>query len=242
MPPGPSPYDLRTTIAERWRSEVMGSPTEPRKHWKTKVAYYRAVCEALSMAQGSPLTWRAVVAAVRPHGSGSTFYEVAGPKAKHPLIDAYRDATDADALQLAITYRRGSAIEQLIDEAKVWSFWDYREAYLRGLPRATVPPADAFVRTLAAWAGLNRTLAAALHFAPPVCAVEDFVTLHRGALAAFRAQRQLTEVVREASYQPDEPTLAGSIERDGFATQLYAHEFGRHGSPTQQHRFAEMGR
>jgi hypothetical protein len=194
---------MRPTIAERWRSEVMGSRAEPRKHWRTKVAYYRAVCEALSTAKGRPFTWRTVVAAVRPRGSGSTFYEVAGPKAKHPLIDAYHHTTDADALQIAFTYRRDCAIDRLIDEAKVWSFWEYREAYLRPALRTTEPPADALVRALAAWASLNPTLAAALHFAPPVCAVEDYVALHRGALAGLRAQRRLNEVVRDAVGRPD---------------------------------------
>jgi hypothetical protein len=204
MPPGPSSYDLRETVAERWRTEVMGSRAEPRSRWRTKVTYYRAACEALASAQGQPITWRAVVAVARPRGSSSTFYEVAGLHAKHALIDGYRRASDADTLQIAVSYRRDSAIDRLIDEAKVWSFWEYREIYLRRRHQVEESPADALVRALVAWAGLNRTLAAALNFAPPVCAVEDFVALHHGGLAALRAQRCLHDVIREAVCRPGE--------------------------------------
>jgi hypothetical protein len=228
MPPGGSSYDLRTTIAERWRAEVMGSRAEPRSHWKTRVAYYRAVCEALATAQGRPFTWRGVVAAVRPSGSSSTFYEVAGRHAKHALIDVYHRATDADALQIAFNYRRDTAIERLIDEAKVWSFWEYRETYLRRQYLVAQPPADALVEAVADWATKDRTLAAALHFAPPVCAVEDLVALHHGGLAALRAQRWLSDVVREAVCRPRE--RCGGALQHGMAERTmpeFADQLGR---------------
>jgi hypothetical protein len=204
MPPGLFSSDSRNTLAERWRMEVMGSRAEPRSHWKTKVAYYRAVCEALAAADGGPLSWRDIVAVVRPRGSSSTFYEIAGPHAKHSLVDVYHQTNDPDALQIALNYSRGSAADRLIDEAKVWSFWGYRESYLHRQTQAGEPPTDALVRALATWATRNRTLAAALHFAPPVCAVEDLVALHNGGLAALRAQRWLNDVMRVAVCRPAE--------------------------------------
>lgn len=209
MPLGPSIHDLRETIADRWRAELTGSRTKPRSHWATKVAYYRAAGEALAATSGAPPSWRDVVAAVRPRGSASTFYDVAGEHAKHRLIDVYRRARDADSLQIALDYHRTEAIGHLIDEAKVWSYWEYREAYLRTHRDADRLPTEGYVEALAAWASVNRPLAAALDFAPPVCAVEDLVALRRGDVAALRARRRLTEVVREAVGRPD---LPGSVE------------------------------
>jgi hypothetical protein len=158
----------------------------------------------LALAEGRPFTWRAVVAAVRPRGSSSTFYEVAGPHARNALIDAYRQASDPDALQIAFNYRRGSAIERLIDEAKVWSFWECRELYRHWRYQVARARVDALVRAIAMWASDNPSLAAALHYGPPVCAVEDLVALHQGGLAPLRAQRWLNDVVREAVRRPGE--------------------------------------
>lgn len=230
MPGGPSSYRLRHTTAAHWRATVMGSPAEPRQHWLTKVSYYRAVGEVLSTAQGRSVNWRAVVAAVRPYGSSSTFYEVAGPHAKQPLIGAYRRAGDADSLQIALTYHRTSAIHHLIDEAKVWSFWEYREAYLRTHDAAEELPADAYLQALGAWASMNRRLAAALEFAPPACAVEDFVVLSSGNLAALRAYRLLSEAVREAVGRPDDGALGAPEGHDDeygdLAARIHANELG----------------
>ena len=230
MPGGPSPYRLRHTIAARWRAADMGSQAEPRQHWLTKVAYYRAVVEVLSTAQKRSVNWRAVVAAVRPYGSSSTFYEVAGPRAKQPLMGAYRRAGDADALQIAYTYQRTSAADHLIDEAKVWSFWDYRDAYLRMHDAAEELPAEAYLQALRAWASVNRGLAGALEFAPPACAVEDFVALNGGTLAALRAHQFLTEVMREAVSRPDGSAMEAKAGHDDeygdLAARIHANELG----------------
>jgi hypothetical protein len=155
-----------------------------------------------------------VVEAVRPRGNPSTFYEVAGPHAKHALIDAYRAARSADALQIALNYQRRSAIEQLIDEAKVWSFWEYRAAYLRTHAGADRLPIESFIVTLDTWAGLHPSLAASLEHAPPASAVEDLVALHNGGLAALWAQRLLTDVMRRATSRPPEgPDTIGTPRR-----------------------------
>lgn len=215
MPRGRSFYDLHDTIAARWRATLAGSGSSPRPHWITKVAHYRAVVDALTRAGGGPITWRDVVTAVGPRGSASTFYDVAGRHAKYRLVDAYRNASDANSLQIALDYHRTAAIDHLIDETKAWSFWEYREAFLRTHRGADRLPTGGYLHALAAWAGVNPLLAAALDHAPPMCAVEDLVALHRGGLAAIRARRWLTDVVREAAHRSDSPAPSrpsGSVD------------------------------
>jgi hypothetical protein len=203
MPRGRSFYDLHDTIAARWRATLAGSGSSSRPHWATRVTHYRAVVDALANAQGGPITWRDVVAAIGPRGSASTFYDVAGRHAKNRLIDAYGNANDANSLQIALEYHRTAAIDNLIDETKTWSFWEYREAYLRTYRDADPLPVERYLTTLATWASTHPLLAAALDCAPPMCAVEDLVALHRGGLAALRARRLLTDVVREAVLRSD---------------------------------------
>lgn len=226
MPLGPSYSDLHETITAHWRAGLMGSRAKRRSHWTTKVAYYRAACEALAAAQDRPFTWHEVVGAVRPRGSTSTFYDVAGRHARHRLVDAYHDAGDANSLQIALDYHRTRAIDHLVDEAKVWSYWEYREAYLRTYRDAEHLPIEGYQETVAAWASVNRPLAAALDFAPPMCAVEDLVALHRGDLAALRAQRWLTDVVREAVRRPDVPDPAEATAPGELAARNHDRDSG----------------
>lgn len=225
MPFGRSFYDLRDTIAQRWHASLVGSGPKPRPHWTTKVTHYKAVSGALARAQGGRITWRDVTASIRPGGSASTFYDVAGRHGKHRLIDAYRNAGDANSLQIALEYHRNAVIDHLVDETKVWSYWEYREAYLRSHLDADRRSADGYLEALAAWASVNRLLAAALDCAPPMCAVEDLVALHRGGLAAFRARRLLTDVVRDAVRdavrRPDSPATAADEAADPTTAVLY---------------------
>jgi len=118
MPRGRSFYDLHDTIAARWRAILAGSGGSPRPHWVTKVTHYRAVIDALTSARGGPIGWRDVIAAIGPRGSASTFYDVAGRHAKHRLVDAYRNANDANSLQIALEYHRTAAIDNLVDETR----------------------------------------------------------------------------------------------------------------------------
>ncbi len=194
MTPASRSYDPRSTVAERWWRELTDSVRSSKPHWQTKVAYYTAVADLIARDPDEPLRWRAVVDEVRPQGSASTFYEVTGRHAKHALIGAYESQEDPEALQIALTYRRLSAVEQLVDEAKVWSFWPFREAYFS---HSCGPDWDieGYLATVAGWADATPALASALDCAPPACAVEDLVVLQRGALATLRAQRQLRAVL-----------------------------------------------
>src|SRR5262249_37655154 len=144
-----------------------------------------------------------VTGAVKPKGSRSTFYEVTGAHAKHSLIADLLAHDGIDAMQLALYYRRLNAVDQLIDETKVWTYWPYRE-YLSKRYRITqdLDPwtsVELLTDTVAEWARRNRGLAAALRYAPPICAVEDLLVLRPGQFSAAYALGTLTEVVRDAT-------------------------------------------
>lgn len=207
MPETP-PFDPNRTVAAIWRLQLAGTGSEERPHWRTKVAYYTATCEVIAAASVLPPTWQRIVAAVRPRGSRSTFYEVTGRNAKHPLMGAYLRAATTDALQIALTYRRRTAVDQLIDEAKVWAFWPYRQSWLehahpiRG--HRAVTAAAGHVAALVEWARRNPRLAAVLDHAPPACAVEDIVAINRGRLPAMRAHTLLRHAIRDAIADTDE--------------------------------------
>jgi hypothetical protein len=193
------PFDLDDTISATWRRRLAG-PDGTRVHWRTKTHYYRAAARLLRDRPTQPLGWRDVVDAVRPRGSRSTFYEVTGPGSKHALMDEFAASGKADSLQIALSFRRENAVEQLIDETKVWSYWPFREGWVSAChtePDISVARAtDALVVVLGAWARREPELAAALDHGPPACAVEDLIRLHRGQLPAIRASATLKRAIR----------------------------------------------
>jgi hypothetical protein len=190
--------DLRKTVIGEWHTRLTGNPSARRSHWQTKVIYFRAAADLLASRPGQPLTWKSVVAAARPRGCRSTFYEVAGAHARHRMIDDLIGDGGPDSMQIALRYLRSDPVEQLIDEAKVWSYWPYRERLLTA--RMTHDQAEeALIRSLTTWARHNESLAAALGHSPPACAVEDLTVLSRGRLAATRAASQLSDVLCHAS-------------------------------------------
>lgn len=194
--------DLFNTVVGGWHRRLSTTQSTKRSHWRTKIIYFRSVARLLSMSPGMRLTWRRIVEAAGPQGSRSTFYEVAGAHARHPLIeDLIRDGR-LDSIQLALCYRRADAVTQLVDETKVWSFWPYRERLLASFaagPMEAGAMEAALVEALTAWAAHNRGLAAALDHAPPACAVEDLMLIKGGRVAAFRATNELSDVIRQVT-------------------------------------------
>jgi len=188
---------LRRTAISRWHGRLAGNQAPRRNHWRTKTVYYKAVEELLASRPNMPLTWKSVVAAARPHGSRSTFYEVAGGHARHRMVDELITDGRSDAIQIALRYARTDPVEQLIDEAKVWSFWPYRQRLLAaGTPGPEMEPA--LIAAVAAWARTHEALAVAVGHTPPACAVEDLTVINEGRLAGMRAATRLTEVIRTA--------------------------------------------
>ena len=190
----------RTTIAS-WYTRLADNPCPRNRHWQTKIIYYRAVAELIAAQPGRPLTWKTIVGAVRPRGCRSTFYEVAGQHARHGMVSELIVDGTVRSIEIALRYQRPDPVEHLIDEAKVWSFWPYRQRFAQEAaePVAATDSVPAPLRReLLSWAGANPALAAANAYRPPACAVEDLVLLHQGRLAALRAESRLTEVLRSA--------------------------------------------
>ncbi|GAA0503607.1 hypothetical protein Ade02nite_35660 [Paractinoplanes deccanensis] len=189
----------RTTIAG-WYMRLAGNPCPRRNHWQTKVIYYRAVAELLAARPERPLTWKTIVGAARPHGCRSTFYEVTGVRARHAMIGELIAEGSMRSIEIAVRYQRPDPVEQLVDETKVWAFWPYRQSFAERA--ATLPPPDLVPAelgdVLVAWAQRYPALAAANSYRPPAVAVEDLAFLHRGRLAATRAEGRLTDVIRQA--------------------------------------------
>lgn len=197
---------LDDTVAVRWRRDLAGTRDSEKSHWLTKIAYYAAVDRLLAAEEPQPLTWRAIVDSVRPRGNSSTFYGVTGPRARHPLLRAFAASDCVESLYIALHYQRVSPVHQLIDETKVWAYWPYRDRWLAECRRRDAISREAALSaatsTLVAWAMDYPALAAALEFAPPMCAVEDLMLLCKGQLSAHAALAKVTHLVRESRNPP----------------------------------------
>jgi hypothetical protein len=194
--------DLRHTVTGRWHERLAGNKSPRRNHWQTKTIYFRSVAELLAIRPGTPLSWKNIVAAARPRGSRSTFYEVAGAHARHRMIDDLINDGRPDSIQLALRYLRTDPVEQLIDEAKVWSYWPYRQHLLTRVLTPEMTPEimeDGLTRSVRAWARRNEPLANAVDHSPPACAVEDLIVLRSGLLAATRAVGRLSDVLYQSA-------------------------------------------
>jgi hypothetical protein len=191
--------DLCDTVIDRWYTRLAGNTSARRNHWQTKIVYYRAAAELVAAQPGQPLTWKSVVAAARPHGCRSTFYEVAGAHARHRMIDDLIKDGHPDSVQIALRFQRTEPVDRLIDETKVWSYWPYRAQLLSTLRTPGLPLAakrEAQEASLAGWARRHPALAATLGHCPPACAVEDLTVMYQGQIAAFRAASLLGDVLR----------------------------------------------
>lgn len=209
---------LERTITSAWRNEIAGPPDEHKRHWRTKVRYYDAVLQLLHEGDTpDALTWRVIVDTVLPRGNRSTFYEVAGPNAKHGLVGALLRRQSVEAMQLVLCYRRSLAVDQLIDEAKVYSYWPHREvllAHLRANPclDGTVLSGQ-LITSVVNWARQAPEVASALSFAPPLCAVEDLLLVRCGQISANRALALLSDTMKSAL--DPEPPPVGSLSGAG---------------------------
>jgi hypothetical protein len=196
------PSGLDSTVTARWRRRLVGVRPDERRHWRTRTAYYAAVSRLLADGVPEP-GWSDVIGAVRPKGSRSTFYEVTGAHAKHSLIGDLLAQDGIDSMQLALYYRRDCAVDQLIDETKVWTYWPYRECLSMRYRIETDLDGrvliDLLTAMVGAWARRNAGLASALRCAPPVCAVEDLLVLRPGQYSAVHAVSALSNVIREAT-------------------------------------------
>ncbi|UWZ34099.1 hypothetical protein Drose_22895 [Dactylosporangium roseum] len=195
------PPQLDNTVVGQWHRRLSGNSSAKRSHWRTKTIYFQAVAKLVETHPGANLTWKSIVDAAAPRGSRSTFYEVAGAHARHPLIDELIRDGRTDSIQLALVYQRNDAVAQLVDETKVWSYWPFRERLLASLTSAPHSPhtmEEALAHSLAAWAKRHPRLAAAQDHTPPICTVEDLMVVMNGRVAAIRAAVLLAERIRRS--------------------------------------------
>ncbi|MBM2616003.1 hypothetical protein JIG36_10590 [Actinoplanes sp. LDG1-06] len=198
--PPPAFQSFDETAVNRWVDRLSGNTSPRRNHWKTKEIYFRAAARLLEAGPRATLTWKSIVEAAGDKGCRSTFYEVAGARARHRMVDELISDGGSDAIQIALRYLRTDPVEQLIDETKVWSFWPWRQQLLRTLTTgmsAEVMESE-LVAAVASWARRYPALAAAVGFTPPACAAEDLTLIHQGRLSGTQAAARLTEVVQAA--------------------------------------------
>jgi hypothetical protein len=195
--------ELDKTVAACWRGQLKGRQDEDdvlgKTHWRTKVSYYRAMEKFLLDDHAAPLTWQEVVDRVEPKGSRTTFYLVAGTNAAHPLLRDYGSDLGGAGEQIAALYTRGSAVQKLLDEMKVWSYWAHRTGWLTQL-RLTPDvsrrqAAECMVRVLTDWAVTHPETARALDHAPPMAAVEDLLVVWNRTAGAAPTAELLRDVL-----------------------------------------------
>lgn len=192
------------TVVARWVERLSSRTSSRRNHWQTKLVYYRAAVRLLETVPAPKPTWRNILKAADGRGCRSTFYEVAGSRARHSMVDELISDGSTDSIQIALRYLRSDPVEQLIDETKVWSFWPYRQGLTRRLAAATGPEAaeQELAAALLTWAGRNQALAAAVGHAPPACAVEDLSLIHGGRVSGTQAEYRLRELLAGALPRP----------------------------------------
>ena len=168
-------------------------------HWQTRISYYQATAELLGDATDK-LTWDKIVE--RADGSRANFYQVVGSSAPHSLLRGYQGTQRAYGADIAGLYRRPTAVQQMVDETKVWTHWGYRAGWIGQLEQARdvtrKAAAESLVRVLAEWAVCHPKTAGALDSSPPMSAVEDMVVLWGDPASAAAAHDLVKKVVQSA--------------------------------------------
>ncbi|BEL06356.1 hypothetical protein Q0Z83_045470 [Actinoplanes sichuanensis] len=195
--------ELRETVAVVWRRNLFGSEPYPSRHWTTRDSYYQAVDGLLADAPGSALSWQEIVDAAG--GSRTTFFDLANPRTRRALREAYADAV-GPARDLVDQLNRDTKTELLVDETKVWSFFPHRSGWMHQLDNMNdlnrTMIAESLVRVLLDWAGRQPHLAAAHDYAPPICAIEDLLIVRRGELLTVDAVALLRDGIRQRITPP----------------------------------------
>jgi hypothetical protein len=208
--------EMKNTIAASWRQSLEGAQSRDdaagRLHWQTKISYYQATAQVLRDAPDE-LTWGEVVR--RAKGSRSGFYQVIGSRAAHPLLRKYQTATGGRSAAIADLYDHLPAVQQLVDETKVWSYWGYRTGWIKQLDRTRdvtrKAAAESLVQVIAGWAACQPETAGALECSPPMAGVEDMVRLWGQPGAASDAYDLVKKVI-QASLGPLGTTTNGVVK------------------------------
>lgn len=201
---------LEGSVAARWRERIAGVD-ERQRSWKTRVGYYRAVSAALSESDSPEIDVRDIIHRHRD-GKQSTLYSVAG---KGELLAAYH--AHSGSIRGVGDLIGSEPVVKLIAETKVWSFWPFRNAWVREVdvrfPSGDLEPAQhALVRTLRQWHDTHPKLGASLDGLPPLCAVEDLIVLSR---LRFSADQAVERLLAPATDAVDDAPTAPAADLDG---------------------------
>jgi hypothetical protein len=201
----PLTHQLLHTTTARWYAECL-SPGRAGQRAK----YLQTIAQALQSAAGRPVDRAALVAAAGGR-SGSTLYALFGRKAADALLNRHEP-------QLRATQPIRDVVDGLVVEAKVWSHWPHREAWIAQLLKHGSADrrvaADTLVQVLAAWAVHHPELAAALERQPPLSTVEDLLLICAYPAPAGRARDVLAEVIRLACEGGRPAAVLGAVRRD----------------------------
>jgi len=186
--------DLDDTVIARWYRAARFRPDPGRResggvlqrtNWQTRTRYYETLVGLLDVPGDSVNGLaRETLTAAAGQRRPSTLYYLVSPKSAGSLAGALLTAPGPRLYER----RRGEgAIDLLISETKVWSYWPHREGWLAALDDLAITDrwlaAASLVRVLADWAMQTPSLATAAAFAPPVAAVEDLLLLADGGRA-----------------------------------------------------------
>jgi hypothetical protein len=184
---------LETSVSSRWM-ESMCLAVESRE-LERRLAYYRAVLQALEHSADGIIQVKDILNYCSAGGK-STFYDKARRKS---LRTAYAKDLDVSTTRIGQLVR-AELPEQMITEAKVWTFRGYRAKFIEVIDdhHPTGPlsvTGDELIRALHSWGERYPKLAASQHALPPLCAVEDLMTLSRNTMDPRTASRLLTDTL-----------------------------------------------
>lgn len=219
--------DLHGTVTVRWYAATLGDdhPDEgTHSVGATRIRYYEAIQKCLETIVTEPggsdrisnAGLREAVVAEVGRRSSSTLYLLFRSEAPQSMLGHH----DSDLLA---SQGCQDVVDNLISEAKVWTYWPHREGWLQSLMNGDAQGrmfvAETLVRVLADWAMTNRLLAEELNYAPPTAAIED-LRIVCGRTAGTEAVTELLARVLAQALDPmssSPSAVVDSVHRDLLA-------------------------
>lgn len=174
--------ELNSTWTAQWYRTASG--TQRADAWAERLRYFRALSDLLAdLVTGSgpappgPPPHRQQIA---PRALITEVARRAQFAAHETLYKRFRSEWEGPIARWAGTDEAVKPRNALVAEAKIVSFWPYREAVLRLASQPGVAlqeVAAAYLRALATWAGDDTPLAACRPAGPPACVAEDMRVL-----------------------------------------------------------------
>ncbi len=195
--------ELERTRTARWYEEARASRRSGA--WTERVRDYAALCGLLAehaaahpsgpsarRRSQSPIELSGLVLLVaeRQHFAGA-----------EPVYRRYRYKQDSKAIPRWADHDSSvKPAAALVAEAKIASFWPYREGVIMVADAFDMTPfewAAAYLRALGAWAADDRPLAACAPAGPPECVLEDLTVLAAAATPHGPVPETLSGVPRQ---------------------------------------------